>query len=334
MNRSVSLSCGLAILAMSGCGSSLDPSTNAGQNTEGSSSENLPVAIQLNWYPESEHGGVFQAESDGAYTTAGLQVDIRPGGRSAPVAQELALGRVQFGFANADDVVVYRRQGLDVVAVLAAMQDNPRCILVQQKSGAESLNDLAGLTLQCQTGRPYLEFMRSKGLLDKVKEVPYFGSVASLVADPKIAIQGYSCAEPLLAEQEGAKVRVLMVSKLGWNPYSSVLVTTSKLIQEQPDMVRAFVKATQAGWKSYLKDPTKGNTAILKANDHGMTANVLKFGSEQMRALAMPPGEQSKVFGNMSLERWTGLVKQMDALDPSQANLVKPEDCFTDQFLK
>ena len=99
-------------------------------------------------------------------------------------------------------------------------------------------------------------------------------------------------------------------------------------------MVRAFVKATQAGWKSYLKDPTKGNTAILKANDHGMTANVLKFGSEQMRALAMPPGEQSKVFGNMSLERWTGLVKQMDALDPSQANLVKPEDCFTDQFLK
>jgi hypothetical protein len=48
----------------------------------------------------------------------------------------------------------------------------------------------------------------------------------------------------------------------------------------------------------------------------------------------MPPGEQSKVFGNMSLERWTGLVKQMDALDPSQANLVKPEDCFTDQFLK
>ena len=101
MNRIVSLSCGLAILAMSGCGSSLDPSTNAGQNTEGSSSENLPVAIQLNWYPESEHGGVFQAESDGAYTTAGLQVDIRPGGRSAPVAQELALGRVQFGFANA-----------------------------------------------------------------------------------------------------------------------------------------------------------------------------------------------------------------------------------------
>lgn len=329
---------GLVILILSGCGPSSTPSTSVGTNSENGSLDksatSSPVAIQLNWYPETEHGGVFQAEADGGYRAAGLEVDIRPGGRSAPVAQELALGRVQFGFANADDVVVYRRQGLDVVAVLAAMQDNPRCILVQEKSGVASLNDLAGLTLQCQAGRPYLEFMRSKGLLDKVKEVPYFGSVAPLVADPKIAIQGYSCAEPLLAEQQGVKVRVLMVSELGWNPYSSVLITTGKLIKEQPQLVEAFVKATQAGWESYFKDPTKGNKDILSANDHGMTADVLKYGSEQMRKLAMPPGEQSTVFGRMSLTRWTELVEQMDALDPSQAKLVKPEDCFNDEFLK
>ena len=99
-------------------------------------------------------------------------------------------------------------------------------------------------------------------------------------------------------------------------------------------LVGAFVKATQAGWESYLKDPTKGNADILAANDHGMTAEVLKYGSEQMRNLAKPPGDQSKVLGRMSLKRWTGLIEQMDALEPSQAKLVKPEDCFTDQFLQ
>ena len=176
------------------------------------------------------------------------------------IAQELALGRVQFGFANADDVVVYRRQGVDVVAVLAAMQDNPRCILVQKQSGVESLSDLAGLTLQCQAGRPYLEFMRSKGLLGKVKEVPSFGS----------------------------------------------------------EVVRDFVQATKIGWESYLKDPTKANADILEANDHGMTANVLKYGSEQMRSLAIPSGVGPEVLGTMSLERWTMLVNQMDALDSTQ----------------
>jgi len=154
--RAIALTFGLVILVMTGCGSSptLPSPTDkgSGKSSTETSSAGSPVAIQLNWYPESEHGGVFQAEADGAYEAAGLRVDIRPGGRNAPVAQELALGRVQFGFANADDVVVYRRQGLDVVAVLAAMQDNPRCILVQEKSGVESLSDLAGLTLQCQAG--------------------------------------------------------------------------------------------------------------------------------------------------------------------------------------
>ena len=330
---SLSVSAALVLLVLVGCESSSSPSDDSGQDAAGSSAAQKSVAIQLNWYPESEHGGVFQAEADGTYSGLGLNVEIRPGGRSAPVAQELAPGRVQFGFANADDVVVYRRQGVDVVAVLAAMQDNPRCILVQKQSGVESLSDLAGLTLQCQAGRPYLEFMRSKGLLDKVKEVPYFGSVAPLVADPKIAIQGYSCAEPLLAEQEGVDVNVLMVSELGWNPYSSVLITTGDMIRKQPEVVRDFVQATRIGWESYLKDPTKANEDILEANNHGMTANVLKYGSEQMRSLAIPSGVGPEVLGTMSLERWTMLVNQMDALDSTQANQVKPEDCFTDQFL-
>ena len=326
--------CGLAMLVVVGCSQSSTTSSNPTRGSSGSDSGESRVAIQLNWYPESEHGGVFQASADGTYQAAGLQVDIRPGGRAAPVASELALDRVQFGFANADDVVVYRRQGLDVVAVLAAMQDNPRCILVRQESGVDSLQDLAGLTLQCQAGRPYLEFMRSKGILDKVQEVPYYGTVASLVADPKIAIQGYSFAEPLLAEQQGVRVQSLMVSQLGWNPYSSVLITTGKMIKEQPELVRRFVQATQLGWQSYLKDPVKGNAAILRANDHGMTASVLKYGSEQMRDLAIPSGDADKSFGRMSLERWTELVIQMNALNPSEADLVKPEDCFTDQFLK
>ena len=52
------------------------------------------------------------------------------------------------------------------------------------------------------------------GVLDGVKEVPYHGSVASLVADPNIAIQAYSFAEPFLAEQQGVPVRRLMVSDL------------------------------------------------------------------------------------------------------------------------
>lgn len=327
---------GLAVyllLAVIGCGSS-DPGSPAAPLAESGSSNGLmPVSVQLNWFPESEHGGVYQAAADDTYAQANLQVEINPGGHGTQVATELELGRVDFGFANADDVVLARRQGMDIVAVLAAMQNSPRCILVQSSSGVESFDDLAGMTLQRQAGRLFVEFMRAKGILKQVQEVPYQGSVAALVSDRKIAIQGYSFAEPLLAQQAGVEVRVLMVSDLGWNPYSSVLITSGDLIRNQPEKVRRFVQATKTGWQHYLQDPARGNEAILAANEHGMTAEALEFGSSGLRQLALPDGFDIEQAGTMTLERWSTLVKQIDQLDPDAAGTVQPQDCFTTEFL-
>lgn len=292
------------------------------------------VAVQLNWYPESEHGGVYQAAADGTYADAGLDVDIRSGGRATPVAPEIELGRVQFAMANADDVVVFRRQGMDIVAVMAVMQNSPRCILVRADSGVTDFAGLSGMTLQRQAGRTFLEFMRSKGVLENVIEVPYHGSVSSMVADPKIAIQAYSFAEPLLAQEQGVEVRTLMVSDLGWNPYSSVLITSGKLIREQPELVQTFVDATRTGWQHYIDDPIAGNDAILAANEHGMTREVLQFGLAGLKPLALPDEMPASDIGMMSPLRWQTLIEQMDELDPSMAGKVKPEDCFTSAFLQ
>ena len=323
---------GLLLLIVSNVGCGTSSVTPAPQPNVGAPAP-PSVAVQLNWYPEAEHGGVYQAVADGTFEQAGIQVEVRPGGRATPVAPELAMARVQFAFANADDVVAYRREGSDVVAVLAAMQNSPRCVLVREDSGVESLESLAGMTLQRQAGRPFLEFMRSEGLLDQVQEVPYFGSVASLVSDPKIAIQAYSFAEPLLARQQGVAVKTLMLSDLGWNPYSSVLITTGELIKKDPELVRQFVQATRIGWRNYLRDPSLGNAAILDANKHGMTAEALEFGSQELRSLALPDGLEIDSVGTMTLQRWETLVRQMDSLDPDAAGRVRPQDCFTTQFL-
>ena len=318
-----------------GCGR-VDPATDR-ENESGladHSSDRLKVAVQLNWYPESEHGGLYQAVADGTYRQADLDVELRPGGRATPVGPELELARCEFAVANADDVVLFREQEMDIVAVLAAMQNHPRCILVREESGVKTLEDLAGMTLQRQAGRGFVEFMRARGLLDGVQEVPYHGSVASLVADPKVAIQGYSFAEPLLAQQQGVKVRTLMVSELGFNPYSSVLITTGSLIREQPELVRRVVQATRQGWRNYLSDPSQGNAAILDANEHGMTAEAFEFGSEGLRSLAIPDGSTMDQVGTMSAQRWRTLVDQMRELKLVDADKVKAEDCYTTQFLQ
>jgi NitT/TauT family transport system substrate-binding protein len=324
---------GVALLICGGFCSGCSRSENS-TISQAAASTTSYITLQLNWYPEAEHGGVYQALADGTYANAALKVDVQPGGRATPIAPELTMGRAQFAIANADDVVVYRGQGMDIVAVLAPLQNNPRCILVQQASGVESFADLAGMTLQRQPGRPFLLFMEAKGILAGVQQVPYHGSVSSLVTDPKIAIQAYSFAEPLLAEQHGVPVRRLMVSDLGWNPYASVLVTTGGLIRTDPELVRRVVQTTRQGWQNYLTDPTAANLAISQANDHGMTSHALTFGSQELKPLAMPDNLPLESVGMMTLQRWQELIEQFRQFDPQAVENVAAEDCFTTQFLE
>ncbi|WP_040768698.1 ABC transporter substrate-binding protein [Novipirellula maiorica] len=329
MLRSVFILFGCVLI--SGCGVS-DSSTNPKPAPSVGGQVLKSVAVQLNWFPESEHGGLYQAAADGTFHSHALHVEIRPGGRQSPVAPELVLGRVQFAMANADDVVLFRNQGADIVAVLATMQNHPRCILVREDSGVKTFEDLAGKTLQRQGGRAFLEFMRSKGLLDQVKEVPYHGSVSSLVTDKDVAIQAYSFAEPLLAEQQGVEVRKLMLSDIGWNPYSSVLITTGDMVRNQPELVQDFVNATREGWQHYLADPQEGNAAILEANQHGMTIEALQFGHQELKTLALPDDMPPGALGEMTVERWQTLVSQMVQLGLVDGDKVQASDCYTTQF--
>ncbi len=100
-----------------------------------------------------------------------------------------------------------------------------------------------------------------------MKTVPYFGTVAQLVADVKVAQQAYSFSEPLLAEQQGVKVRNLMMSDIGYNPYASVLMTTEDYANKPRMSLSEWFLASVEGWKKYLADPKETNEYILKQNE-------------------------------------------------------------------
>ena len=279
---------------LAGCGAPAKPPGDAARGT--------PAVLQLNWFPEPEHGGFYTALVDKLYDAEGLAVEIRPGGRAAPIASELAAGRVQFAVANAEDVVMFRSQGADIVTVMTACQHHPRCLLMRADSGVTSFEDLGkrGMTLQVQQGHAFLEYMRSKGLLAGVKEVPYTGGVALTVHDPKMAQQGYVYSEPLLAEQQGVKITTLLLSDIGFDPYSSVLVTTGKIIRERPDLVRRMVKAAIEGWRRYLADPAATNARLVQVNPEGVTPEMLDHGVATLRGLCLPEGMPPERLGTMT----------------------------------
>ena len=296
----------LLFATLAGCWSS-EPTTPA---VDYSPERPRKVTLQLNWYPETEHGGFYAALLNGYYKEEGLDVEILPGGADTPVLQQVASGKADFGVENADRVLLMRAQEADVVAVLAPMQTSPRCLVVHESSGAASFGDLAGQTLAMNAGEPFAQFLLAGPLPKGIEVVPYTGGVTFFLRDEKHAQQGYVFSEPLLAAERGGDPKTLLVADAGFNPYTSCLVTRGGTADKDAELVRRMVAASVRGWKEYLTNPTPANAEIHRLNPE-MDFDLLADAATAMRPLCVPAGEEKQPFGRLTADRWTTLAKQM-----------------------
>jgi len=290
------------------------------------------IKLALNWYPEVEHGGFIAAETLGLYDVEKLDVELVPGGPGAPqlVVTELAAERILFAVSDADNVVKARAAGLPIVALLAPLQNSPRCIMVHQAAGFKTLEDLADIELAISETRPFALWMKKKLPLKNVRLVPFGGSVGEFLLKPEFAQQAFVFSEPFTAKEQGGDPQTMMVSEIGFNPYASLLITTEKTIREQPKLVRSIVSASVAGWASYLADSTVTNAAIHGMNKD-MSPAALEYGAKAMAPLCEVNGDESLCA--MTLERWQTLVRQIEEVEDIKPGSVKPEECFTTAFL-
>jgi len=290
------------------------------------------VKLALNWYPEVEHGGFIAAKTLGLFDAEKLDVELVPGGPGAPqlVITELAAERIQFAVSDADNVVKARAAGLPIVALMAPLQNSPRCIMVHAASGFKTLEDISDVELAISDTRPFAMWMKKKLPLKNVKLVPFGGSVGEFLTKKEFAQQAFVFSEPFTAKEQGGDPQTMMVSDVGFNPYASVLITNEKTIREQPELVRSMVAASVKGWNKYLADPKATNDAIHAMNS-SMSPAALQFGATAMAPLCqVGKGEH---LCQMTLDRWQTLVSQIEEIDDIKRGSVKPEECFTTTFL-
>ncbi|MGE3315997.1 MAG: ABC transporter substrate-binding protein [Planctomycetaceae bacterium] len=322
----------LAMCAGFGCAERA-PENRSGTQVENDSKAPLrKVQLALNWYPEAEHGGFYAARIHGYYAEAGLDVEILPGGPNTPTLQRVANGSVDFGIENADRILMGRAAEADVVAVMAPIQTSPRCIMVHRSSGIQSFDQLKNIRLAIGSGAAWAEFFKKNVPLEGVELVPYSGNVSQFLLDEKFAQQAYIFSEPFLAEKEKGDPHTLMVSDLGYNPYTSVMIAGGESVREKPDLVRKMVGATVRGWKKYLEQPDETNAHIAGLNPQ-MGRDVLDYGVKALKPLCITKETPIDSIGTMSPERWEKLAKQLEEVGAIKPGSVDPKAAFSTEFL-
>ncbi|MFL5343954.1 MAG: ABC transporter substrate-binding protein [Hyalangium sp.] len=302
-------------LASLGAGCSKDKAPPAaGEGTQAAAaSAPAParVKLALDWVPEPEFGGFYAARESGAFARHGLEVEVLGGGAGAPVTQMVATGQVEFSTTSADQLLVARARGLDLVPLFAVYQVSPRAIMAHASRGLTSLAQVfSGGTLAVEPGEIFVSFLKKKYSFDKVKVVPYDGGVARFVADKDFAQQCFLTSEPLAAKKQGSDPVVFKIADEGFNPYATVVVTRRELVQKSPERVRAFVDAVREGWRAYLDNPKPANDVMAKLNTT-MEPEVFAAVAEVQKPLIETEETKAKGLGTLSRERWEMLGKQL-----------------------
>jgi len=311
----------LGLLVSMGCDQT--ERSNPGQTDNGGSVgevELKSVTLQLNWFPEAEHGGYYAALVHGFFEEEGLSVEILPGGPGSPVIQKLVANQVDFAVGNADQVLTGRNQEANVKALLAPIQMSPRCIMVHESAGIKTLDELQNMTLALSAGRAFALYMQKKLSLENVKVVGYPGSISVFLTEENFGQQGYVFSEPFIARQQGGDPHVLMVSDIGFNPYTSLLIADNDLIENDPDVVQAMIRASKKGWQHYLQSPEETNAHIHQCNEE-MGLDILAYGAEILKDLCLPKDLPADRLGEMNIQRWLQLRDQLLEIELVDKNL-------------
>ena len=282
------------------------------------------IRLALNWKPDPQFGGFYAAP----YEKHGLDVDILPGGAGTPTVQMVGAGSAEFGIVSADELVIARSQGNDVVALFAVYQTNPQGIMVHASRKLASLADVfKGGTLALQRGLPYARFLEKKYGFDKVKIVPSpGGDISVFLTDPNFAQQCFIVSEPLAAKHKGTDVQAFSVADAGYNPYTTVLATAGDSLRKDPEQAQSMAGAVREGWRAYLDDPQPTNLRMHQLNPT-MALEVFAEVADAQKPLIKTEETRPNGLGSMTVERWQTLIAELQELGDIR-NAPAAGDCF------
>jgi len=273
LKKVVLIMLGLA-LVLSGCAN--PASTNeAGTLTK--------VRLPMGYIPNIQFAPFYVAVQKGYFRQAGIEIDFDYKFETDGVAL-VGSGELPFAIVSGEQVLLARAQGLPVTYVAAWYQQYPVSVVAKSELGVLVPQDLKGkkIGLPGLFGATYVG-LRALLFEAKMKESDVtldsigFNQVDLLAVGQQDIVVGYSANEPIQLKARGIPVTEIRVSDYVQLASNGILAS-EKVIQENPDLVRAFVGAFLKGLTDTIANPDEAFqiSASYIPNFSDLDANVQK----------------------------------------------------------
>lgn len=278
------LSLVLSLLLLSGCGGSDTTQTE----TDGDLTQ---LDVVLDWYPNALHAFLYVAMEKGYYEEEGLAVNIRFPSNANDAISLVAAGQADIGLYYQQDVIQTRaNQNVPVKAIGAVVQSPLNIVLSLAEQNIQSPADLVGKTVG-YAGTELSEAM-IRSMMDyvgaDVEDVTLvdvgFDLMSSMTTGNVDATIGcFLNHEVPQMQEEGFDVSWFNLEDYGVpSYYDCLLLSSDQMIEEQSDVLSAFLRASAKGFADVQADP-EGALAILL--DHQNAENFPLTESVEQQSL-------------------------------------------------
>jgi putative hydroxymethylpyrimidine transport system substrate-binding protein len=318
-------------IGLAACGGGDDDATT------GSASNPQPFTLDLDWFVNPDHAGIYAALDRGFFRQEGLDVQPQvPSDPSAPI-KEVAAGRADLAVSYEPEVLLAHEQGLDVVAV-AALVDSPLTSLISLPSaGIDSAADLDGKTVGT-AGIPYqsdyLETIEQTAGVspDSVKEVNVGLNLLPTLIGGKVdaILGGFRNIEGVDLTLRRLDPRIVPVDQLGVPTYDElVLVARRATVDDHPQAIRGFISALAQGTAYAIGHAQEAANAIVRAGN-GLDPEQTR--AEVDATLPLLAGSMGRPHGYLDPRQWQAYASWMAQHDLiSQAPI--PDQVLTNELL-
>ncbi|MDY6970850.1 MAG: ABC transporter substrate-binding protein [Thermodesulfobacteriota bacterium] len=263
------------------------------------------VSFIPQWVPQAQFAGYYLAYEKGIYKKYGIDLTIIPGGPDNPPSDLIEKGKAKFATLWLSTGIQIRAQGIEIVNIGQMLQRSALMLVAKKSSGIRTPKDMNG---------------KKVGLWGPVFQIQPKAFIEKFNLDVRVVRQSYSVN---LFLRDGVDV----ASAMWYNEYHTILnsglnpdelttfffheyglnfpedgiYTLDENFKKDPELCRAFLRASIEGWMYGFAHPDEALDTVMKnlKKEHIPATRVhQKWMLDRMEDL-MLPGDASIPIGRL-----------------------------------
>jgi len=297
------------------------------------------VNMHMGWLHQAQFAGFYVAKEKGFYKAAGLDVNLKEFKDGEDINKLISDGTDDFGTSTPLEVLSARDSGDKVKAVAAIYQTSPYCFISLKSANISTPADLKGKVLgyvgdNTEAKVTYPALLSAYGI--STSEVTTknigFDIVQNFQTHAADTADVYRTDQTYLLDKANIPYNILKPEQFGFNIYGDVIVTSDKIVKNNPALAAKFTQATLKGMQYAIDHQDEALTMTAKyENQLYKDPAYEKYILQNSVGLMKPTGGQK--LGNMQFVVWNRAYEAIRSANLLKTN-IEVSDAYTSEFVK